>query len=127
MDASSDVPQLWVALTPEQWNALDTGALPDENSGRFGLRTTAAEALDRAQFFMDWTKEGPKNQYPHSVFTVCQVHLTTLGYVKKMEGNVLQKMDKPGEYRWWGALKREESDEQGRLLFRVSESAAEIM
>lgn len=43
MDASSDVPQLWVALTPEQWNALDTGALPDENSGRFGLRTTAAE------------------------------------------------------------------------------------
>ncbi|CAJ1350900.1 unnamed protein product, partial [Effrenium voratum] len=121
MDASSDVPQLWVALTPEQWNALDTGALPDENSGRFGLRTTAAEALDRAQFFMDWTKEGPKNQYPHSVFTVCQVHLTTLGYVKKMEGNVLQKMDKPGEYRWWGALKREESDEQGRLLFRVSE------
>ncbi|CAJ1344470.1 unnamed protein product [Effrenium voratum] len=128
MDASSDVLQLWVALTPEQVRALNDGnALPDERSGRFGLRATAVEALERAQYFMNWTKEGPDIVYPHSAFTVCHVNLTALGYVKKMEGNVLQKMGKPGEFRWWGALKREEFDERDRLLCRVSESAAESM
>jgi len=41
---------------------------------------------------------------------------------RKMEAGILAN-HKPGEYRWYGAMQREEQDEQGRLLYRFGDAA----
>ena len=48
------------------------------------------------------------------------MEITSLGYFRKMEGNVLEKIS-PGEFRWHGTMELEEIDGQGRLLYRVSD------
>ena len=57
--------RLWIALAPSQLADLNAGreVCPDEFSGRFGLRLGPKEAVDRAQYFMDWTPEGLKGEY----------------------------------------------------------------
>ena len=119
---------LWIALTPEQFNDLNNGrdVHPDEYSHRFGLRKSPAEAVERAQLFMDWTPQGPKGLYHQKDFKVCQINISPLGYLRKMEDEVLVK-SKPGEYRWQGKLNHEERDEQGNVLYCFSEVAAEII
>ncbi len=119
---------LWIALTPEQFNALNSGKEiePDPYSQRFGLRTTPGEAIDRAQYFMDWTPEGMKGEHHQKEFTVCQVQISALGYMQKMEAGTLAKT-KPGEYRWYGTMKHEETDDQGRVLYRFSDTAAQVL
>ena len=44
--------------------------------------------------------------------------------MKKMESGVLANY-KPGEYRWYGPMRREEMDDQGRVLYRFSDTPAE--
>ena len=57
--------KLWIALTPKQLEELNKGneVFPDEYSGRFGQRLGPKEAVDRAQYFMDWTPEGLKGEF----------------------------------------------------------------
>ena len=56
--------KLWIALAPQQLEELNKGneVFPDAYSGRFGLRLGPAEAVDRAQYFMDWTPDGLKDK-----------------------------------------------------------------
>lgn len=119
---------LWIALTPEQFSTLNSGKEiePDPYSQRFGLRTSPGEAIDRAQYFMDWTPEGMKGEHHQKEFTVCQVEISALGYMQKMEAGTLAKT-KPGEYRWYGTMKHEERDDQGRVLYRFSDTAAQVL
>ena len=57
--------KLWIGLNPEQLAALNQNkeVFPDEHSGRFGLRTAPDDAVNRAQYFMDWSPEGLKGEY----------------------------------------------------------------
>ncbi|CAL1140608.1 unnamed protein product [Cladocopium goreaui] len=96
---------------------------PDEFSQRFGLRTSPAAAIERAHYFMEWTPEGPRGQFAPEHFTVSEVQISALGYMKKMEAGILAN-HKPGEYRWYGAMQREEQDEQGSIFrLRVDQGA----
>ena len=49
--------RLWLALTPKQFEDLNNGKeiQPDEYSKRFGLRKDPIAAVERAQYFNDWT------------------------------------------------------------------------
>ena len=57
--------RLWLALTPKQFEDLNNGKeiQPDEYSKRFGLRKDPVAAVERAQYFNDWTPEGPKGEF----------------------------------------------------------------
>ena len=120
--------KLWIALSPGQLVELNKGneVLPDEFSGRFGLRTCPAAAVDRAQYFMDWTPDGLKGEHHQKDYAVMEMEISALGYLQKVEGGILQKM-KPMEYRWYGPVKQEEVDGQGRMLYRISELAVQFI
>ena len=120
--------KLWIALSPGQLVELNKGneVLPDEFLGRFGLRTCPAAAVDRAQYFMDWTPDGLKGEHHQKDYAVMELEISALGYLQKVEGGTLQKM-KPMEYRWYGPLKQEEVDGQGRMLYRISEMAVQFI
>ena len=120
--------KLWIALAPKQLEALNQGkeVFPDEYSGRFGLRTRPADAVSRAQYFMDWTPDGLKGEHHQKDYAVMEIEISALGYLQKVEGDVLEKT-KPTEYRWYGPLKQEERDGQGRMLYRISEMAAQFI
>ena len=119
--------KLWIALSPGQLAELNKGneVLPDEFSGRFGLRTCPAAAVDRAQYFMDWTPEGMKGEH-HQKDYVTEMEIFAIGFLQKCDSGVLEKT-KPTEYRWHGPVKNEEYDVKGRLLYRISEMAASFM
>ena len=57
--------RLWLALTPKQFDDLNNGKeiQPDEYSKRFGIRKDPIAAVERAQYFNDWTPEGPKGEF----------------------------------------------------------------
>ena len=120
--------KLWIGLNPEQLEALNQNkeVFPDEYSGRFGLRTGPVDAVTRAQYFMDWTPDGLTGKYHQKDYVVLELEVTALGYLQKVEGGILEKMN-PREYRWHGPLKQEELDEQGRVLYRISERAVQFM
>ena len=56
--------------------------------------------------------------YSYCEFSFFQVEITALGYFRKMEAEVLEKVQK-GEFRWYRLLLPEEYDGQGRLLSRI--------
>ena len=58
---------------------------PDGYSGRFGLRLGPAEAVDRAQYFMDWTPDGLKGEYHQKDYAVMEMEISALGYLQKVE------------------------------------------
>ena len=120
--------KLWIALAPKQLEELNKGneVFPDGYSGRFGLRLGPAEAVDRAQYFMDWTPDGLKGEYHQKDYAVMEMEISALGYLQKVEGGILEKT-KPTEYRWHGPVKHEEWDSQGRMLYRISEMAAKFI
>ena len=120
--------KVWIALSPGQLVELNKGneVLPDEFSGRFGLRTCPAAAVDRAQYFMDWTPDGLKGEHHQKDYAVMEMEISAFGYLQKVEGGILQKM-KPMEYRWYGPVKQEEVDGQGRMLYRISELAVQFI
>eukprot|EP00435_Cladocopium_sp_Y103_P001572 s1031_g1.t1 len=112
---------LWLALSPKQFADLNAGKDVhfDEHSGRFGLRRSAGAAVDRAQYFNDWTPDGLKGGYQQKDYVVLEVEFTALGYLNKMEEDILQKMT-PQEHRWCGPIRAEQRDSQGRLLYRFA-------
>ena len=57
---------------------------------------------------------------------VLELEVSALGYLQKVEGGILEKMN-PREYRWHGPLRQEELDEQGRVLYRISEKAIQFI
>ena len=120
--------RLWIALAPNQLADLNAGreAWPDEFSGRFGLRLGPKEAVDRAQYFMDWTPEGLKGEHHQKDYAVMEMEIFALGYLQKVESGILEKT-KPTEYRWHGPVKSEEWDSKGRLLYRISEMAVKFI
>ena len=109
--------KLWIALTPKQLEELNKGneVFPDEYSGRFGLRLGPKEAVDRAQYFMDWTPEGLKGEHHQKDYAVMEMEVFALGYLQKVESGILEKT-KPTEYRWHGPVKCEEWDGKGRFV-----------
>ena len=64
-----------------------------------------------------------QQRYDHSFwdFTILQLEIAALGYSRKMEANILEKV-RPGEFRWYGTMLPEEHDERGQLLYRLIDS-----
>ena len=114
--------RLWLALTPKQFEDLNNGKeiQPDEYSRRFGLRKDPVAAVERAQYFNDWTPEGPKD------YVLVEVELTAIGYLQKAEAGILLKY-KPNEYRWQGTMKSVEFDQNGNLLYKFAADAHQIV
>ena len=67
--------RLWLALTPKQFEDLNNGKeiQPDEYSKRFGLRKDPVAAVERAQYFNDWTPEGPKGEFCAKDYVLVEV------------------------------------------------------
>ena len=120
--------RLWLALTPKQFEDLNNGkeVQPDKYSKRFGLRKDPVAAVERAQYFNDWTPEGPKGEFCAKDYVLVEVEVTAIGYLQKAESGVLLKY-KPNEYRWQGAMRSEEYDQCGNLLYRFSKEAHQII
>ena len=120
--------RLWLALTPKQFEDLNNGKeiQPDEYSKRFGLRKDPIAAVERAQYFNDWTPEGPKGEFCAKDYVLVEVELTAIGYLQKAEAGILLKY-KPNEYRWQGTMKALEFDENGNLLYKFGSEAMKIV
>ena len=120
--------RLWLALTPKQFEDLNSGKeiQPDEYSKRFGLRKDPVAAVERAQYFNDWTPEGPKGEFCAKDYVLVEVELTAIGYLQKAEAGILLK-HKPNEYRWQGTMKALEFDENGNLLYKFAADAHKII
>ena len=120
--------RLWLALTPKQFEDLNNGKeiQPDEYSKRFGLRKDPIAAVERAQYFNDWTPEGPKGEFCAKDYVLVEVELTAIGYLQKAEAGVLLKY-KPNEYRWQGTMKALEFDQNGNLLYKFAADAHRIV
>ena len=115
---------LYLALTADQYSATQRGesAIPDSYSGRFGLRSNPKAAIDRAHRFVNWGHGADQQQAPKS-FTIVQVEITPIGYMKKVEADIFYKFN-VGEYRWQGPIRAEEFDDSGNLLYRFGPRAA---
>lgn len=111
--------RLWVAFSPQQYGDLNEGkeVIPDEYTKRFGLRRTMLKAVERAHLFMDWSPQGEKGETHPKDYVAIQIEISPLGYMRKMEKNILLKF-KPNEYRWNGSIKSVEFDDQGRWMYR---------
>ena len=120
--------RLWLALTPKQFEDLNNGKeiQPDEYSKRFGLRKDPVAAVERAQYFNDWTPEGPKGEFCAKDYVLVEVELTAIGYLQKAEAGILLKY-KPNEYRWQGTMKSVEFDQNGNLLYKFAADAHKIV
>ena len=114
---------LWIAFTPKQLSDLQSRkpAWPDVYSKRFGLRTSPEKAVERAHTFMDWSPDGPRNQWTPKDFFLCRVEISPLGYMNLVEQGVLLKY-KDEEYRWSGCIHAQEEDSEGHLLYRLLDS-----
>ena len=58
---------------------------------RFGLRKDPVAAVERAQYFNDWTPEGPKGEFCAKDYVLVEVEVTAIGYLQKAEAGVLLK------------------------------------
>ena len=113
LNSMEDSIRLWIALAPPQMEELRTHhrVQPDIYTSRIDLSATHAP-LGRATD-AQWC-----HTYNYFDYSFLQVEITALGYFRKMEANVLEKV-RPGEFRWYGFLAPEERDEQGRLLYQI--------
>ena len=66
------------------------------------------------------------SEYHQKNYVALEMEISALGYLQKVEGGILQKM-KPTEHRWYGPLKQEEFDSQGRMIYRMSETGVQFM
>ena len=110
-----DFVTLYVALTPSQAEAVlnGLGAMPEESSNRFGLRTSKMAAVQRSQYGF-----GQTPGLTHKEFVVVTMKISSSGFVSKMCGEVLQKMNQE-EYRWHGGLQLKETLPDGRILYEL--------
>ena len=118
-----DFVTLYVALTPSQAEAVlnGLGAMPEESSNRFGLRTSKMAAVQRSQYFHEWEHRYGFSQTPgltHKEFVVVTMKISSSGFVSKMCGEVLQKLNQE-EYRWHGGLQLKETLPDGRILYEL--------
>ena len=116
---------LYLALTPSQAEAVlnGLGAMPQESSKRFGLRTNKMAAVQRSQYFHEWEARYGSGENPgltHKDFVVVTMRITSFGFVSKMCGEILQKMNKE-EYRWHGGLQMKETLPDGRIIYELIE------
>ena len=112
---------LYVALTPQQAEALLAGnmAMPQETSGRYGLRTTREEALVRSHYFMEWNRQHIDPDSPElgqKDFVLGTLKISAIGYLQKSLGGVLEKT-KPTEFRWKGGIQYREVLSDNRILY----------
>ena len=75
---------------------------------------------------MDWTPDGLKGEYHQKDYAVMEMEISALGYLRKVEGGILEKT-KPNEYCWHGPVKHEERDSQGRRIYRICEMAVKFI
>ena len=118
-----DFVTLYLALTPSQAEAVlnGLGAMPQESSKRFGLRTNKMAAVQRSQYFHEWEARYGSGENPgltHKDFVVVTMRITSFGFVSKMCGEILQKMNKE-EYRWHGGLQMKETLPDGRIIYEL--------
>ena len=84
-----DFVTLYLALTPSQAEAVlnGLGAMPQESSKRFGLRTSKMAAVQRSQYFHDWEARYGSGENPglkNKDFVVVTMRITSFGFVSKM-------------------------------------------
>ena len=53
-----------------------------------GLRKDPIAAVERAQYFNDWTPEGPKGEFCAKDYVLVEVELTAIGYLQKAEAGI---------------------------------------
>ena len=114
---------LYVALSREHVAELKGGSevVPDERSGCFKLYTGPATAA------LEWTPAG--GEHHQEEYAVMEMEIFASGFLQKFDNGILKRMiPSETEYHWHGPLKLEESDGQGRTLYRMSEiDAASFM
>ena len=81
-----DFVTLYLALTPSQAEAVlnGLGAMPQESSKRFGLRTNKMAAVQRSQYFHEWEARYGSGENPgltHKDFVVVTMRITSFGFV----------------------------------------------
>ena len=120
--------RLWLALTPKQFEDLNNGKeiQPDEYSKRVWTTKDPVAAVERAQYFNDWTPEGPKGEFCAKDYVLVEVELTAIGYLQKAEAGILLKY-KPNEIPLAGTMKSIEFDQYGNLLYKFSTEAHQII
>ena len=59
--------------------------------------TFVSDAVNCAQYVMDWTPDGLKGECHQKDSVVVEVEIASLGYLQKVEGGILQKI-RPMEY-----------------------------
>ena len=114
---------LYVAVSREHVAELKGGSevVPDERSGCFKLYTGPATAA------LEWTPAG--GEHRQEEYAVMEMEIFANGFLQKFDNGILKRMiQSETEYHWHGPLKLEESDGQGRTLYRMSEiDAASFM
>ena len=76
-----DFVTLYLALTPSQAEAVlnGLGAMPQESSQRFGLRTNKMAAIQRSQYFHEWEARYGSGENPgltHKDFVAVTMRIT---------------------------------------------------
>ena len=54
--------------------------------------TFVLDAVNCAQYVMDWTPDGLKGECHQKDYVVVEVEIAALGYLQKVEGGILQKI-----------------------------------
>ena len=118
-----DVKTLFLAVTGKQAESILNGsyAMPEETSGRFGLRSSKMEAVSRSQYFHEWHLQtyGQGEPLKHKDFVVVMMKITAHGFLSKMCGEIFHKSAKD-HYQWYGGLQLKETLEDGRVLYELT-------
>ena len=111
--AMEDCIRLWIAVAPPQLEELQNRRRisPDIYTARIDMSATQIP-LGR-DTDVQWC-----HTFSYFEYGFFQVEITALGYFRKMEAEVLEKVWR-GEFRWYGFLLPEEYDVHGRLLYRI--------
>lgn len=79
-------------------------------------------AVHRSQYFTEWEALYGSGENPglkHKDFVVVTMKITAHGFVSKMCGEILQKMNQE-EYRWHGGLQLQETLPDGRIIYELT-------
>ena len=106
---------LWLALAPSQVEELRSRRrVPaDITFSRIDLSSSEAPVGRPSDVHQCY-------EYSFWEFKILKLEITALGYFRKMEAGILEKVS-PGEFRWYGTMLPEERDEKGQLLYRLIE------
>ena len=86
-----DIKTLYLAVNEKQAESIISGsyAMPEESSGRFGLKSPKMEAV----YFHEWHLQtyGQGEPLKHKDFVVVTMKITAQGFLSKMCGEILHK------------------------------------